>query len=450
MMTTILFITFFILLLLDVPVVFCMLVSSLAALIYEGINPLMMALELSRNMNSLYPMVAVPFFILAGDLMNRGGLSERIINLSQASFGRMPGGLAMVTTSASMFFGAISGASSATCAAIGGIMIPAMEKKGYERAFATALAACSGTTGALIPPSMVLLFYGAITGISIEKLFMGGVIPGILIGLGLMSVSFMYARKKGMLAQKEVGYWSNVIHSIKGSFWAVLLVFIIFFGILGIPGVTKGIFTATEAASVAVVYALFTGFFVYRKLKIKEIPMIFTRAAKTTATLTFLISAAGLFGWVLSMGFVPVAITKGLLNVSEAIISPLQGVLSETQFFVLKKIIVLIALNLALLIVGMFVDAGPAIIILAPIVFPIGQHLGMSDFHFGVMVVTNLVIGLVTPPVGTTLFVASSIGRVKIVSLIPYILRFLWVMLIVQLLIIFIPPLTTWLPGFIE
>ncbi len=449
-MTAILFFTFFILLLLDVPVVFCMLVSSLAALIYEGIDPLMMALELARNMNSLYPMVAVPFFILAGDLMNRGGLSEKIINLSQALLGRMPGGLAMVTTSASMFFGAISGASSATCAAIGGIMIPAMEKKGYERPFATALSACSGTIGALIPPSMVLLFYGAITGISIEKLFMGGVIPGLLIGVGLMVVSFRYARRKGMLGQKDSGYLRNLIYSIKGSFWAILLVLIIFFGILGIPGVFKGIFTATEAASVAVVYSIFTGFFIYRQLKIKDMPKIFTRAAKTTATLTFLISAAGLFGWVLSMGFVPVAITEGLLNGSEAIISPFQGILSEAQFFILKKFIVLIALNLALLIIGMFVDAGPAIIILSPIVFPIGQHLGMNDFHFGVMVVTNLVIGLITPPVGTTLFVASSVGRVKIATLIPYILRFLWIMIIVQLLIILIPPLTTWLPGFID
>jgi C4-dicarboxylate transporter DctM subunit len=449
-MTYILIIVFFVLLLMDVPVVFCMLISSLAALIYSDINPLMMALEVSRNMNSLYPMVAVPFFILAGDLMNRGGLSDRIVNLCQAFVGRMPGGLGMVTTNASMFFGAISGASSATCAAIGGVMIPAMEKKGYERSYATALSACSGTIGALIPPSMVLLFYGAITGKSIEKMFMAGVIPGVFIGLGLMAFSFFYARKMNVPTESGTKFFLGIWKSLKKSVWAIMLILIIFFGILGIPGVMDGIFTATEASAVAVVFALFVGFFVYRQLKIKDLPGIFAGTAKTTASLTFLISAAGLFGWVLSMGFVPTAITDGLLNGAEVIISPLKDVLSETQYLAVRKYVVIIALNLALLIIGMFVDAGPAIIILAPIVFPIGQKLGMNDFHFGVMVVTNLVIGLVTPPVGTTLFVASGVGNVKLASLVPFIMRFIWIMVIVQILIMFFPPITTWLPGFIK
>jgi len=441
---------FFLLLLLDVPVVFCMLISSLAALLYAGVDPLMVGLETTRNMNSLYPMVAVPFFILAGNLMNRGGLSEKIINLCQSLFGRLPGGLAMVTTTASMFFGAISGASSATCAAIGGVMIPAMQKRGYQRSFATALSACSGTTGALIPPSMVLLFYGAIVGKSVEKMFMAGVIPGVLIGCGLMVVSFLYARKAKVPLEKEGDFYRNVWQNSKQALWAVFLILIIFFGILGIPGLFKGVFTATEASAVAVVYALFVGFLVYRQLKIRELPSIFVEAAKTTATLTFLISAAGLFGWVLSLGFVPTMITEGLLNGSEALVAPLRDSLSEAHLLLVKKYVVLVALNVALLVIGMFVDAGPAIIILAPIVFPIGQQLGMDDYHFGVMVVTNLVIGLVTPPVGTTLFVASGVGQVKLGSLIPYVLRFLWIMIVVQFLIIFFPPLTTWLPSFVK
>lgn len=449
-MTWVLLGTFVILLILDVPVVFCMLISSLAALLYSDVNPLMVGLEVTRNMNSLYPMVAVPFFILAGYLMNRGGLSEKIINLCQAMLGRLPGGLAMVTTAASMFFGAISGASSATCAAIGGIMIPAMEKRGYERTFATALSACSGTTGALIPPSMVLLFYGAITGKSIEKLFVAGILPGVLIGCGLMTVSFRYARKMKVPLEREDHFFRNLWKSLKQSIWAIMLVCIIFFGILGIPGLFKGVFTATEASAVAVVYALFVGFFVYRQLKLKDLPMIFAGAAKTTATLTFLMSAAALFGWVLSLGFVPTAITNGLLNGSETLISPLKDVLSDTQYFIAKKYVVLLALNFALLIIGMFVDAGPAIIILAPVVFPIGRELGMDDYHFGVMVVTNLVIGLVTPPVGTTLFVASGVGKVRLAALVPFVLRFLWVMVAVQLLIIFFAPITTWLPSFIK
>ena len=245
-------------------------------------------------------------------------------------------------------------------------------------------------------------------------------------------------------------FWIGIWKSLKESLWAIILILIIFFGILGIPGVMKGIFTATEASAVAVVFALFVGFFVYRQLKIKDLPKIFAGTAKTTASLTFLISAAGLFGWVLSMGFVPTAITNGLLNGAEALMSPLKDVLSEAQYWAVRKYIVLIALNLALLVIGMFVDAGPAIIILAPIVFPIGQKLGMNDFHFGVMVVTNLVIGLVTPPVGTTLFVASGVGNVKLASLIPFVMRFLRIMIIVQLLVIFFSPITTWLPGFIK
>ncbi len=449
-MTWILLITFFLLLILDVPVVFCMLISSLAALLYTGVDPIMAGLEPTRNMNSLYPMVAVPFFILAGDLMNRGGLSDKIVNLCQALFGRMPGGLAMVTTSASMFFGAISGASSATCAAIGGVMIPAMEERGYQRPFATALAACSGTTGALIPPSMVLLFYGAITGKSVEKMFMAGVVPGVLMGLGLMVISFRYARKQNVPLVEATHYFRNLYTSGKESLWALLLVGIIFFGILGIPGLAKGVFTATEASAVAVVYALFVGFFVYKQLSLRQLPQIFAASAKTAATLTFLISAAGLFGWVLSLGFVPSAITSGLLDGSEALVAPFRESLTPDQYFLVKKYVVLVALNIALLIIGMFVDAGPAIIILAPIVAPIGDQLGMNPYHFGVMVVANLVIGLVTPPVGTTLFVASGVGKVRLASLVPFVLRFLWMMVVVQLLIILVEPITTWLPSFIK
>lgn len=441
--------TFFLLLLLDVPVVFCMLLSSLAAILYTDVNPLIVGLETTRYMNSLYPMVAVPFFILAGNLMNRGGLSERITGLCQALFGRLPGGLAVVTTSSSMFFGAISGASSATCAAIGCVMIPAMEERGYNRSFASALSACSATTGALIPPSMVLLFYAAITGLSVEKMFMAGVLPGVLIGVGLMLSSIHYARRHKINRISGGSPAYGLARSFKRAFWAIALVCLILFGILGIPGVTKGIFTATEASAVAVVYALVIGFFVYRQLHLKDLPGILIQSAKTTATLTFLISAAGLFGWVLSLAFVPTTITHALVNGSESLLSPLRDQLSPEHFFFLRKITVLIALNIALLIIGMFVDTGPAVIILAPIVFPIGVQLGMNPYHFGVMVVMNLVIGLITPPVGTTLFVASGVGNVNLSSLVPHVLRFVKIMVVAQVLVIFFEVFTTWLPGFV-
>ena len=438
-MTAVLLLTFFILLLLDVPVAFCMMISSLAALLYTQTDPIMVGLEMSRTMASFYPFIAVPFFILAGDLMNQGGLSQKIVDFSKALVGHRLGGMAMVATLSCQMFGAISGASSATCAAIGGVMIPAMEKQGYKRSFATALAACSGTTGALIPPSMVLLVYGVIANVSIEKLFLGGVVPGILLGFSLMVTSYFYAKRNRIPVTPSLGL-NHMIRSARSSIFAIILIILIFGGIM------SGVFTATEAAAVAVVYAVFVGFFVYRKLRIKELPKVFVNAGRTAATLSFLICAAGLFQWVLTLGYLPQTLAKGLLSGCENIIASFGANIDPKTAFILQKILVLIVLNVALLIVGMFVDAGPALLIVTPVLMPVGAALGMNDVHFGVMVVTNLIIGLVTPPVGTTLFVASGVGNVRISEVVPHALRFLLPMLIILLLVTFVPWITTALP----
>ncbi|MFC1606782.1 TRAP transporter large permease subunit [Candidatus Latescibacterota bacterium] len=262
-MTIVLFGVFIILILLDVPVAFCLLSSSLAALLFTGIDPIMVGLEMSRSMASFYPFIAVPFFILAGELMAKGGLSDRIIGLTRVLVGHRKGGIAMATTLSCMFFGAISGASSATTAAIGTVMVPAMKKSGYPKGFATALVATSGTTGAMIPPSMVLIIYGVIANLSIERLFLAGVIPGALIGAGLMSASYLFARKNDIPTERKPAN-SQIIRSLAGSFSAIMLMLIIFGGILG------GIFTATEAAAVAVVYAFVMGFIVYRNIGIRD------------------------------------------------------------------------------------------------------------------------------------------------------------------------------------
>ena len=442
-MSTLLIVTFVLLLALDVPVVYCMMLSSLAALLYAGVDPIMVGLEMSRAMASFYPFLAVPFFILAGDLMNRGGLSRKITDFANSIVGPLPGGLAMVTTLSAQMFGAISGASSATCVAIGKVMIPAMEESKYPREFSAALAACSGTTGALIPPSIVLLIYGTIANVSIEKLFLGGVLPGVLVGLGLMAVSVWFAVRRGLPLTKWVGP-AGMAKSALGAIFPLLLVFIIFGGIMG------GVFTATEASVIAVFYALVVSLFIFRQLRFRELPRVFVLAGRTTATLSFLICAASLFAWVLAIGQLPQAIAEGLLTACKSVVAALGGGLSPEAFERVNYVLVLLVLNVILLIVGMFVDAGPALLIVVPVLYPVGQELGVDPVHFGVLVVCNLIIGLVTPPVGTTLFVASSTGNVKISDMIPYVLRFLPVMIAVQLLVTFVPWISTFLPGFIK
>jgi tripartite ATP-independent transporter DctM subunit len=439
----ILLVTFLGLLVAGVPIAYCLLAASLATMLAADINPIMVGLEMSRSMASFLPFLAVPFFILAGDLMNKGGLSTKITSFATALVGHRRGGLAIVTTVSAQMFGAVSGASSATCAAIGRVMIPAMGQHGYPRAFSSALAACSGTTGALIPPSIVLLVYGVIANVSIEKLFLAGAAAGSLMGAGLMLVSWRYARQRNVPLAEKVGL-RDLGRSAAGAVFAIILVLIIFGGILG------GVFTATEASAVAVVYALLVGMFVYRQLRLRDLPGIFVGAAKTTATLSFLISSAALFSWVLSHERIPQALSKGLIEGCDAVVAAVgAGLAADTQA-ALRMVMVLMVLNIALLFVGMFVDAGPALMILVPILKPIGHQIGMDPVHFGTIVVCNLVIGLVTPPIGTTLFVASSVGDTSIAEMVPHVLRFFAVMVVVQLVITYVPWLTTWPHYFIR
>ncbi len=443
-MILILVIVFVILLFLNVPIAYCMLLSSLAALLYIGIDPIMIALETSRSLSNFYAFLAVPFFILAGEIMSQGGLSQRLINFVKSYLGHRRSGLPVVTVASSQMFGAVSGASAATCAAIGGMMIPALEKNGYSRPFSTALAACAGTTGALIPPSIPLLIYGTTANVSIEKLFIAGVGPGLLIGFGLMVVSRFVGRKFTVNVEKR-STLKEKISSTGKSLPALLLAVIIFGGIMG------GIFTATEASAVAVVYAIVVSIFFYRQIKLKDLPRLFVSAAKTTAALSFLLAVASLFAWTLGIGKAPEIITSGLLNTCDAIIHTVAGNISPEGFFLFRKILVLIFLNIFLLIFGMFIDVAPGLLIVVPVLLPISAAIGMDSglpaIHFGVMVVSNLIIGLITPPVGTTLFVASAVGKTTISSMVPYVMRFLIVMVIVQLLITYVPFITTALPS---
>ncbi|MEX1010485.1 MAG: TRAP transporter large permease [Balneolaceae bacterium] len=444
-MTLLLLITFFLLLLLGVPIAFCMLISSFAALLWIGVDPIMVGLETVRSLASFYTFLAVPFFILAGELMSRGGLSDRLIQLVKSFIGHYKAGLPGVTVVSSQLFGAVSGASAATCAAVGGVMIPAMEKDGFKRSFSTALAACAGTTGALIPPSIVLLIYGTVANVSIEQLFIAGIIPGILVGIGLIIVSWRLTRKMKIRTEPKASF-SEVWQSVVNSFFAILMGVIILGGIMG------GIFTATEASAVAVIYAAFVGFFIHRELTLEGLPEILLSSAKITVALSFLIACASLFAWTLSIGNVPEIVTTSLVGFSDGIISYFSAGMSPEAIELLRKVIILLILNFSLLLVGMFIDIAPALLIVIPVVLPISEAIGMGEglaaVHFGVLVVSNLIIGLVTPPVGSTLFVAGAVGKVEILEMTPYVLRFLGIMVVVQLMITYIPIITTWLPSF--
>ncbi len=446
-MTTLLIGVFLILLLLGVPVAFSMLLASLVALIYIGVDPIMVGLETSRSLASFYSFLAVPFFILAGELMRHGGLSEKIIDFVKSLIAHKKGGLAYATTISSQLFGSVSGASAATCAAVGGVMIPALEKDGYSRSFSTALTACSGTTGALIPPSIVLLIYGTLADVSIEKLFIAGIGPGIAIGLGIMLVSRFYAKKHNVAVELKAPL-SEIMFNMRKSALALGLTVIIFGGILG------GVFTATEASAVAVVYTFFVGFVIYRRLKVRELPGIVLSAAKTTAALSFVLACAGLFSWTLSIGNVPQTITDGLIGFTDQLISPFADNLSESGFLMLRRVIILLFLNIMLIAFGMFIDIAPGLLIIVPVLLPISEEIGMGSgleaVHFGLIVVTNMIIGLVTPPVGTTLFVASAVGKTNISSMVPHVLRFIAIMYIVQLIITYFPPASTFLPSLMK
>ena len=447
-MTTILLLTFAILLALNVPVAFCMLVSATVALIFSDINPIMMALETTRSLSTFYSFLAVPFFILAGELMAQGGLSVRLIAFVKSFLGHRKSGLPTVTVIASQLFGAVSGASAATCAAIGGMMIPGMEKSGYPRAYSTSLAACAGTTGALIPPSIALLIYGTIANVSIEKLFMGGIGPGLLVGMALIFVSNRMIRKFSDIKIEKKASVKERLQSTVNSVWVMLLMVIIFGGIMG------GFFTATEASAVAVVYALIVSLLIYKEIKIKDLPKIFLTSAKTAAALSFLLACAGLFAWTLSIGQIPAVITNALVSSGESIVNFFASDLSPEAFFFWKKIVILFLLNIALFLISMFIDVAPCLLIVVPVLLPISEAIGMGSglaaVHFGLLVVTNMVISLVTPPVGTTLFVASGVGKVSLNSMFPYVFRFFAMMVVVQFMVTYLPFISTFIPSFMN
>lgn len=392
--------------------------STAITLVLTSHIPLIMISQNAFAALDSFPLLAIPLFMLAGSLMSYGGISKRLVALADSLVGFITGGLAMVTVTACMFFGAISGSGPATVSAIGSFMIPAMKKKRYGDGFASALTAAAGSIGVIIPPSIPFVIYGVVSGASIGEMFMAGIIPGIMIGFGLMFACYFIAKKKdypkGDTLPTAKGLWV----SFKDAVWALLVPLIILGGIYG------GVFTPTEAAVVAVVYSLIIGKFVYRELDLKTTYEAFREAALVNGATTFMIGLSMGFARYLTMEQIPVKLANGLLGIS-------------TNF-----VVILLLINVFLLVIGCFVDNISSMIILTPILLPVVQKLGMDPVHFGVMMTVALATGFVTPPYGANLFVASAVSGVRMEKIARNMVPFFVVLVACLLLFTFMPGLS--------
>lgn len=419
----ILVVSFLIFLSLRVPIAFAIGLAALFTLL--SAMPFLpsvttLAQRMATSLDS-FTLSAIPFFILAGQIMNRGGIAVRLINFAKAIVGPLPGGLAFVNIISCMLFGAISGSAVAAASAIGGFMNPMMEKDGYDKSFSAAVNITSATTGLIIPPSNVLIVYSlASGGVSIAALFIAGYVPGLLIGLALMIVALTYSIIKKYPTDKMVGF-KVFFKRFIDAFPSLMLLVVV------IGGIVAGIFTATEASAIAVIYTLVLGFF-YKEITVKDISPILLETIKTSAIVLLLVSTSIAMSWVMSYENIPQEISNTLLAISD------------------NPIVILIIINLILLFVGVFMDMTPAVLIFTPIFLPIVTELGMDPIHFGIIMIMNLCIGLCTPPVGSVLFVGCSVADLKIQQVIRPLLPLFLVMIGVLLLITYFPELTLWLP----
>ncbi len=413
-----------------VPIMIALGIASVAYCLTIADVPINMIMNTYFTSMDSFPLIAVPFFILAGDLMMQGGISKRLINFSLALIGGIRGSLGMVTALTSMIFAAVAGSGTATVACIGGITIPEMLKQKYDKGFACALAATAGALGPIIPPSVAMILYGVICGVSITDLFIAGVIPGIMMAAALILLVHFIARKRGygsgLLEDIKKGEVVSLRKAFKEAVWSLMVPTIILGGIYG------GIFTPTEAAVVACDFAIFVGIFIYKEYTFKDIPGIIKKSATTAGTVMLLVACASALGRLLSFERIPIELAEAIIGLSD------------------NKIIILLIINLFLLAVGMFMETYAAIIILAPILLPTVVNVGVDPLHFGMIMVLNLTLGLCTPPVGVNLFIASRIGDCPLDKMFKWLLPTLAVLLVVLLLVTYIPALSMALPGLIH
>ena len=416
-----LFLLFFLFLFLRFPIAFALGLSTLAYVLLAGYPLVIIPLKMYSGID-VFVLLSIPGFILAGNLMNSCGMTDRIIRFCNNMVGHIRGGLSLANIGASMVFSGISGTAIADTASIGSVMIPAMKKEGYDADFACAVTSSSSTIGPIIPPSLPMIIAGSLTGLSIGRLFLAGAVPGLLLATGLMGVSYAISRKKNHPRQPKAS-WRKRGKSLIHAFWALLMTFLILFGIIG------GFFTPTEASVVAVLYAFLTGGFFYKTLTWNKIYSVMTNSAGTTASLMVLVGFANLFGWILVSEQVPQDLARLLLAITE------------------NKFLLLLLINILLIVIGSFMETIAALLIVYPILLKVAVTAGVDPIQFSVIAVLNLIIGLNTPPVGVCLFVASGIGKVPLEKVARAGLPFLLISIIVLMLVTYIPALSLFLPG---
>jgi len=419
----VLVLSFVLFLILNVPISISIALSTLITVWTAGGLPalIIVAQRMANGLDS-FALLAIPFFILSGMFMGRGGIARRLIDFAYVIVGRLPGGLAYVNVLTCMIFGAISGSAVAAVSSVGGFMIPVMNREGYDRDFNAAVSITAATTGLVIPPSNIMIVYSvAAGGVSIAAIFLAGFLPGILIGLGLMAVSGIISRREGYGSVGGVGLWESILR-FKRAFLSLLLIVIVLGGILA------GFFTATEASAIAVLYSMFLSVAVYKEVKVREIPRILLDCGITTAVVMLLIAASTAMSWILAYENIPQMISQALIG------------------FTHSKILILLIINIILLAVGTFMDMTPAVLIFTPIFLPVAKSLGMNPIHFGIMMIVNLCIGLCTPPVGSCLFVGCGIAHTTIAKVIKPLIPFFIAMIVSLLLITYIPAISLALP----
>ncbi|WP_439146407.1 TRAP transporter large permease [Vibrio sp.] len=414
----ILFATFVLLVIASVPIAISLGMATLLTIISTGTLSVDFLVSTLITSVDSFPIMAVPFFILAGDIMGSGGISQRLVNFANSLVKNITGGFAIASIITCMFFAAISGSGPATVAAVGGIMIPAMIKYGYDKGFATAVVTAAGAIGVMIPPSIPMVMYGVSAGVSIGDLFIAGIIPGILVSLCLMTWAYIYSKKKGYKGSDEPFSWKEVWAQFIHAQLALLIPVIILGGIYG------GIFTPTEASVVAVVYGLIVSLFVYKEITFKDLPKIFTKSVITSVIVLLIVGTATAFGKYLALEQIPTQIANAMLEFSDS------------------KVIFIILMVALLLVVGCFMETVAAIIILTPILVPVAMLFGFNPVHIGIIMVVTLAIGFITPPLGLNLFVGSSVSGVSVEKLSKAIIPFFLAMMFALTLIVFIPQIS--------
>ena len=416
---------FLVLVFLRVPVVYAIGVASLLDFFYLGINPMQMALKFVSNLNS-YTLLAVPFFILMGELMSSGGITDTLIDFSKELVGWMHGGAAMVNVVASFFFGGISGSSSADCASLGPIEIKMMEEQGYDREFSTCLTMASSVEGILVPPSQNMVIFtldaAGVTTVSIGQLFVAGYMPGAVLSIVLMIYSYYYSKKMNIPVTGKFNL-KNCIKAFFHAIWGMLAVMFV------VVGVIAGVFTTTESAAAAVVWSLCVGLFIYKGFKLRDIPHIFANVVETLGKVLILLGVSGAFTYLLTYLRIPTMIATGLFSITS------------------NKIVILILLNILMLCLGCLIEMACLILMLTPVILPIWMQLGLSPIHLGIVMVLNLGIGLLTPPVGSTLFIGSAISGIKIEALSKKMVPFYITMFIALIILTYFPQTFMWLPN---